>query len=445
MEAKNAYDWQKGADEKIIREEITELMQKNVSLDGNRADQPIILGFPIEKPDPLGVEIYEFVAKFQPNNIGLHTTKKPTEVGFEGSQELEKRAIGMVADLLGATLDDVDGYIESGGTIANTVGLWTGRNRTKTKEHNFANKTAVFASHLTHYSVPRSSHILGIGDSIQKDGTGFYSIGTDKTGRLLVNNLEKEINNVIAKYPDITNFVIVGNASTTMTGSVDDISAINNLVGTLKEKYPEKIFHFHIDAAFGGFIAPFIDKLPSIGFKENENLDTISLDAHKTGKTTYGSGIILARKGLMDFLHTKAPYVPGGATTFAGSRSGAMPASLYSVLRKFGKDGFRKNAENLMKLTYDIRKKLEEIPGIDLFESDTNIITVKGEFPKELDSKYIVHKHQMPVNMANPREVNAEKEIILQEIWNIVVMPQVREHYKKFIKDLKPYYEQKSQ
>ena len=50
----------------------------------------------------------------QPNNIGYHTGPTPTEIGFAGTQGLEREVICAFGSLAGAGPDGVDGYVCSG-------------------------------------------------------------------------------------------------------------------------------------------------------------------------------------------------------------------------------------------------------------------------------------------------------------------------------------------
>ncbi|HQT91270.1 MAG TPA: pyridoxal-dependent decarboxylase, partial [Candidatus Kryptobacter bacterium] len=365
------------------------------------------------KPDPFGIEILERVAReSNPNHIGLHTTNGEAEEGFRGTQEAERLFIAMLTDLLGSDLQSVDGYLEGGGTTANMAGLLIGRNRTKELDaegnavKNPKNPTAVLCSHLTHYSIVQNACNIGIGEATEigkSDGTGVYLLGTDEEGHLLLDQLEQRLHELIQEHQNVTNIIVVGNAGTTMLGSVDDIPGINGLMGKLKQQYPEKNFHFHVDAAHGGLLIPFYRHLPSIGFT-NEHVDSITIDPHKMGGVAFGCGAILARKGYFDWLTSNCPYVPGGSCTVSGSRSGSVAVSAYANFRHRGKEGLEKFACNLQRLTGETRDKLLSL-GLELFSSDLNVIAVKSKFPEQISRHFIVHKDpRLPVDLSNPND-----------------------------------------
>ncbi|MBU1046659.1 hypothetical protein KKH36_02670 [Patescibacteria group bacterium] len=408
------YDWQKGMDPNDIFSNIGKLMRMNISY--GRDD---IVGFPGTTPLNIAECVYAEYLGYHANNIGLHTTGNDKEVGFGGTQTAEEEVIAMAADLMGVTLEEVDGYISSGGTEANFMGCWIGRNSSENPQ-----KTALLCSSLTHNSITaKTVDIL-----MNRDRKCLKLIPTDKSGHILV---EKMIEAVEVSINDFDNFVIVGNAGTTMLGSVDDIPRMSFALGELKKIYPHKKFHFHVDAAFGGFVVPFISNIPHIGFR-NHHVDTITLDAHKMGLTPYGSGIILSRKGLFARTSTKAPYFPGADASFSGSRSGASALSTWAAMKYMGKDGYAKTTQRLMKVTSEIKCILHN-NGFEIFKNDINIIGVKGSLPRWIQKDFRVHvQESFPENLSHPEN----GKII--SVWNIVVMNHTKpELIEKIISQLK--------
>lgn len=434
MRKKSRLDWEKPLSEDSLVQEVETFLGRNVPLSDPRDDQPQILGFPVGEPDPFGVAMHSLALKRNPNNIGLHTTDSEAEEGFQGTQEVERLFIGMMADVLGSDLQNVDGYIESGGSTANMAGLLIGRNRTHQRDErqkplkNAKNKTAILCSHITHYSVLQSASNLGIGEVVrvgEGDGTGVYLLGTDEDGHVLLGQLEERLRELLRRHEEISNLIVVGNAGTTMLGSVDNIPGMSEMLGQFKEDFPEKIFHFHVDAAHGGLLAPFLPHLPPVGFA-NPHVDTVTIDPHKMGKVGFGCGVILARKGQFDWIASDCPYVPGGSRTISGSRPGAVAVSAYAAFRRRGKEGVMQYARMLRELTWEIRGRIADL-GIEMFGSDLNIIAAKTELPVQIGKQFIVHSDQrMPVDMNNPDDTER------RSIWNIVVMEHVKKGIERF-------------
>ena len=396
-EGKPEWDWQRPLNEQEIYRRIKEFAGRNIDY-----QEDLVLGFPGTTPEPISTIIYSEYLDKHANNIGLHTMTKDSEVGFQGTQEAERQVIAMAADLMGASHNEIDGYISSGGTEANIVGCWIGRDAQKNRP------TAVICSFLTHYSISKAVNLLRIDTG--QDGEGIHLIGTDENGHILLEQLHKKIFDLATN--GIDNIIVIGNAGTVMLGSVDDIPTMSGIIKHMKEVIPQINIHFHIDAAIGGFIVPFVKGLPDIGFN-NSSVDSISIDVHKTGLAPYGSGVIMARKGLFERIKSISHYVPGNDFTLCGSRAGAMALSCWAVMRKLGKNGYALKTKKLIALTSYIQKCLKEIE-IPTFNSDINIIAVKG--PRSC-KKIIAHSQEdFPVDMANPLSSKT------MSIWNITVM-----------------------
>lgn len=401
-------NWKEPLSGKVIRKQVAHFARQNISYEKDR-----IIGFPGTNPEPISVEIYCRYLSLHSNNIGLHTNRsaKDREVGFGGTQEAENEVIAMAADILDAKPCEVDGYISPGGTEANIVGCWIGRNAHPNKS------SAIICSHLAHYSISKAANILGIGIKAERDGSGLHILGTDVSGHILLDLFEKKLEELAKK--KVFNIIIIGNAGTTMLGSIDNIPAMSEIIEKIRKRFLKSNFHFHIDAAFGGFVIPFLDNLPKIGFS-NKNVDSVTIDVHKMGFAPYGSGMILARRGLFEHVKSFAPYIPGNDYTLCGSRSGAMALSCWAAMRKIGKKGYAQYAKKFFRTTQEIQTKLKK-SDLETFPSDINIIAVKGKFPKILGNTFITHIHNnFPVDLANPNLS------LTHPIWNIVVMPHTK-------------------
>jgi len=83
-----------------------------------------------------------------------------------------------------------------------------------------------------------------------------------------------------------TPFLISGNAGTTNTGAVDDLTALADLAR-------DEGLWLHVDGAYGGFFA--LTARGSIEMAGMDRADSITLDPHKGLFLPYGTGSILVR------------------------------------------------------------------------------------------------------------------------------------------------------
>ncbi|HJK37023.1 MAG TPA: pyridoxal-dependent decarboxylase, partial [Methanocorpusculum sp.] len=98
----------------------------------------------------------------------------------------------------------------------------------------------------------------------------------------------------------------------------------------------------HVDAAFGGFVIPFLENPPQFDFAV-PGVDSISLDPHKMGLATIPCGSLLLRDpDQLGCLNVDTPYLTvKKQCTLAGTRPGADVAGAYAVIRHLGREGFR--------------------------------------------------------------------------------------------------------
>lgn len=217
------------------------------------------------------------------------------------------------------------GHLTSGGTVANLETLWIGR-------EGKTNGTVLF-SEASHFGWKRLCHVAN---------APAREIPVDSKFRIDLNRLE----DAIKKEP--CSFVSV-NVGSTGPGSVDDVEAIY----ALKQKYG---FHLHADATYGGFFKALLHdetgavvespELPPYVRRQllaMELCDSVSIDPHKHGLVSYGTGAIFYRDPkLKDIPLHDSPYTyqmkerPNiGRYSLEGSRAGAAAASCYLTYKMF--------------------------------------------------------------------------------------------------------------
>lgn len=298
-----------------------------------------------------------------PNHIGCHTLGS-SESFFKGTQEIERDVIRICSEDILNSSEPCDGYVASGGTEANMQAVWIYRNYFIEEFNAKHEEIAVICSEHTHYSMAKSTNILNINwVSVPVNGESL---------NLLSEDVETAISN--ANSNGIKYFIVVANMMTTMFGSVDDPSIYTSVL-----KVKNIPFKLHIDGAFGGFYYPFSNEEHNLDFR-NEDVSSVTLDAHKMAQAPYGTGIFLIRKGMMHYAKTKeASYVKGEDSTIIGSRSGANAISIWMILSTYGPYGWKEKIFILQKRTGWICDQLDQ-RGIDYFRGPfSNIVTIKAD------------------------------------------------------------------
>jgi glutamate/tyrosine decarboxylase-like PLP-dependent enzyme len=398
--------------EQIDRVQIA--LSKNVNF-----EKDMTLGYPASKLD--GKVFYTnapflknapvlmtFVAN--PNHIGCHTFGK-SESAFVGTHEIERETLDILAiDVFGSKKDQYDGYIATGGTEANIQAMWMYRNYFMNNFGAKASEIVLVATEDTHYSIAKGSNLLML-DWIKVPVT----FDERKINTVAFENQLLDAQKQEKKY-----FIVFCNMGSTMFGSVDHP---HDYISVL-EKYHLK-FKMHVDAAYGGFVYPFLTKENLLSFK-NSAISSITIDAHKMLQAPYGTGIFLCRKGLIENVLTKeAAYVEGMDLTLSGSRSGANAIAIWMILSTYGPDGWFEKVKVLQMRTDWLCKQLDELNISYFREPAMNIVTIKAcHIPTALAHEFdlVPQKHDSETN----------------QWYKIVIMEHVEvDHLSRFLHKLK--------
>jgi len=344
-----------------------------------------------------------------PNHIGCHTTGT-SETAFKGTQEIERETLDILAiDIFGSKKNEFDGYIASGGTEANIQALWLYRNYFMKTFGANPSEIAIIASDDTHYSIAKGSNLLLIDWINVPVGFENRKIEVDFFETKLLISVSKG-----KKY-----FIVVCNMGTTMFGSVDNPENYTKIL----EKH-NLAFKLHIDAAYGGFVYPFLSQETILSFK-NPKVSSITVDAHKMLQAPYGTGIFLCRKGLIENVLTKeAEYVEGMDLTLSGSRSGANAVAVWMILATYGPNGWFEKVKVLQMRTDWLCHQLSDLNIPYFREPNMNIVTIKSSF--------------IPEKLAHQFDLFPQKHNTENEWYKIVVMEHVEvDHLSKFLEKLK--------
>ena len=330
-----------------IFEELEQYQKKDMKYSDGR-----ILGSMCTEAEPIAKEVFY---KFINSNLG--------DPGlFPGTKAIEDKAIKMIGSLV--SIDNPYGHIVTGGTEANLMAMRAARNYAR-RYKNITEPEMI---------VPKSAHF-----SFKKaaDMFGMKVVEADMDGYLIdVNSLENKINKNTA--------VIVAIAGTTELGLIDNVEEIAEIA----KKHD---IYLHVDAAFGGFVIPFLREEGYDFPKFDFSLDAVcsmTIDPHKMGLSVIPSGCILFRdKKYLDVMAVKAPYLTKKEqSTIVGTRSGASSAATLAVMESLGREGYRKLALDVMDKTMMLKEGLEDI-GYDLVvEPQLNIVAF---YHKDIDTDYL--------------------------------------------------------
>jgi len=178
---------------------------------------------------------------------------------------------------------------------------------------------------------------------------------------------------------------------TTYTGEFEPINEIHDALVAFNDEHGYDI-PLHIDAASGGFVAPFLH--PSLVWDFRLPLvKSINVSGHKYGLVYPGIGFVVWRHqdDLPADLIFHVNYLGGDMPTFTlnFSRPGNQVVGQYYNFLRLGRDGYRRVMESLRDLAMFTSKAIAEMGPFELL-SDGSAIPVFAFMMVE-DKKYTVY------------------------------------------------------
>jgi len=278
---------------------------------------------------------------------------------FTGTKEIEKKYIQFLKNLLNAPKDS-SAIIGSGGTEGNITAVWLAKNISKKRE--------IIVPESTHFSFKKIASLMDV---------KIITVPLNREYILDIDKLKRKINNKTA--------AVVGIAGSTELGTIDPISKISEICND------EHIF-LHVDAAFGGYVIPFLKKMgyniSDYDFKI-KGVSSISVDAHKMGCSVIPMGTLLVRKKeWLKNITVETPYISSkNQAGILGTRPGGSVASAYAVAKHLGFNGYKKILERCMNNTTYLEKKVKKL-GLKLVVKPTmNVMGIKLKKPKLVAKK----------------------------------------------------------
>ena len=357
-----------------------------------------ILGSMCTEAHPFAKEVY---IKFLDSNLG--------DPGlFKGTKATEEKTIQIIGELL--NLDNAYGNIVTGGTEANIMAVRAARNHAR--KYKGIKNGEIILPRSAHFSFKKAADMMNL-KIVEADLDDNYKIDVESLKNKITQNT----------------VAIVAIAGTTELGLIDPIEEISEIA------FKNNIY-FHVDAAFGGFSIPF---LKNIGYDYPEfdfrlpGVSSITVDPHKMGLAPIpAGGIIFRKKEYLEVMAVDSPYLTVKTqSTIVGTRLGASTVATYALLKYFGKSGYSKMADGLMKNTYFLKDSLEKIGYDVIVEPQLNIVA----FNHPEKSPEVLSQELEKINGWKVSVANCPKAI------RIVLMNHVtKTHLKEFLNDLKSLY-----
>lgn len=325
-----------GRSKKEVFKEIEEAEGDNMAFSDGR-----VLGSMCSSPLDIGREVYSMFLESNLGNPGL----------YKGTARLNKKVQRAVGSLLHAP-EDCCSISVGGATEGNIIALWRARNK--------SGKRKVLLPESAHFSFKKACDLL--------DMEAVY-IPLDENYLPDLSIMEDEIDNETA--------AVVGIAGTTELGLIEPIEEMAEMTGDI---------HFHVDAAFGGMVIPFLNDLGhdlppfDLGI---DGVDTLAVDPHKMGLSPVPLGLFYSREE--SSISVESPYLTGRSqNSIRGTRASASIPAFWATFNHLGKEGYRREVAKCMENTYYLVDRMEEIGIEPVVEPVMNIASFHHEDPEKV-------------------------------------------------------------
>jgi tyrosine decarboxylase/aspartate 1-decarboxylase len=253
-----------------------------------------------------------------------------------GTWSMEREAVAMMASLLGGD-GATGGFMTTGGTESNLAAMRLARNTGGQAE------PEIIAPVTMHFSFRLGAELMGI---------RLVEVDVDDTTYLpRIEDVERAIT------PRTVGLIC--SAPGGSFGVLDPVEAFADLARRTG-------LYLHVDAAFGGFILPFMRDLgydiPPFDLSL-PGVSSISTDGHKLGLLPIATGFFLVKDAaILEAIPTERTLIHTTSSTKPGSRA----AAAWATLRHLGRDGYRRSTAHVLHLADIIAEGVTSIEGMEL-------------------------------------------------------------------------------
>jgi glutamate decarboxylase len=199
----------------------------------------------------------------------------------------------------------------------------------------------------------------------------------------------------VAPLLDERTIAVAGLLGTTFTGQMDDLASINALLASTESERGWRI-PLHIDAASGGFIAPFSQPDLEWDFRLSQ-VRSINVSNHKFGLVYPGMGTVVFRdiSDLPQELVFHINYLGGDMPNYSlnFSRPSASVVLQYFAFLRLGHEGFREVVAGCLSNASALAGKLDGIEGLQLINDGSAfpIVALRATDPAATDLTALSH------------------------------------------------------
>jgi histidine decarboxylase len=329
----------------------------NTFIDEIISEGYVSIGFPSNQDTDLS-DFYNWYIKSKLfDKISLNNVANP-RLGVQTSRlnayKYENETTDFFAALYGFEQNKYWGIITFSGTDSNNHGIYFGRTH-------LVNKTNInpilYVSVDAHYSIKRIADVQQI---------EVREIPSDSMGHMDISEFERILD------PSRPALIVI-TVGTTFKGSIDDQTAIDNV---LRRKLPIAVYK-HLDAAlFGGYL-PFTMHSNIIN-KKIMDFNSIAVSGHKFFGIDEPMGIFITTDEVFENQHKlNVKYLNSDVPTITCSRSGLAALKFWWKIKKNTFNAFKIQAENILNNARYLKEELDKIGYPSWINQHSNVVFFK--------------------------------------------------------------------
>lgn len=319
------------------KDAIIEQMEKYRRADGDAAGARLFSLVYTTRPDVIEVAKDAYLRFFSENALNPMT--------FPSLRRFETEVLDMTQALFHAP-EGAGGSMSSGGSESLLLAVKTARDWARATRPEIKEPEMLLPI-TAHPALPKAAHMVGVKPVLVPTRA----------------DLTADVDAAKKLFTDRT-ILVVGSAPQYPHGVMDPIAELAALAA-------DKGVLCHVDACFGGFFLPWVEKLghdvPPWDFRV-PGVTSISADLHKYAYAAKGASTVIYRTRALRrhqyFVHADWPGGLFGSPSVLGTRPGGAIAAAWAVMNYLGEEGYLGLARQAMDATGKIIRGVSETPGL---------------------------------------------------------------------------------
>lgn len=244
---------------------------------------------------------------------------------------------------------------------------------------------------------------------------------------------------------------VVGILGITYTGSVDDIQELDRRLTVYNQEHAALPVHIHVDAAYCGFFAPFVDGFEPWDFRLR-NVVSINVSGHKYGMVYPGVGWVVWRRNDEEHLPSEMRFsvaylgksVDSIAINF--SHSGAQIVGQYYNLVRFGREGYEAVMGNVRKVSQKLSATIADTGLFRVLTDGSKLPIVTWEMREDagvrwslydMQDQLLMHGWQVPAYpLPKDREDETVQRIVVRPSMSMTIADDFIADFKQCLVEL---------